>query len=385
MVLPVSSSRDTTSGKATAGTVRTSAQRVFELDRRRTAVAVAGLAAEGESSGESEVDVEVLRNGGLEVGADVDAVEVGLAADLVDVALAGIADVAAVLEFLRASVDGYVGFVVGPRVGEHHAAVIDIGVLQVIGVLAGEACDRLVGVDGRVAAVDARLVVEPGVFDAVDPFGKTVHDADAAFESEPDGPAAGQSAPRGDVQHAVGRPRSEQRLVGHVADERHAFDLLGIELQLGDVGRHAVDDIRRGETAHVEGRAGRFSAVVHAGDARQLAHGESGDDPRERVAEVVGRVFVDVLLVVGRGVACRCRLAERAAVGHVEFLVDAHGPSGSDEGVGPERFHGRDLFAGTRPGMTRGAVGRRGEQQRRAYQDFVAVFHSRSGSTKVHC
>ena len=78
--------------------------------------------------------------------------------------------------------------------------------MQVIGVLAGIGGDRLVGVERGVAAVDARLVVEPGVFDAVGPFGKPVDDADAAFEPEFDAPAVGQPALGGDVQDAVCRP-----------------------------------------------------------------------------------------------------------------------------------------------------------------------------------
>ena len=352
------------------------AERAFELRGRGVAVAVAGLAAETDPSAESQVDQEVLRDGRFEIGADVHPVEIGLAAHLVDVALAGIADVGAVLEFLGASVDGDVGFVIGLRVLEHHRPVIDVRIGQVVGVLAGVVLDRLVRVGREIAAVDARLVLQPGVFDAVDPLGEAVHDAHAAFEAHADRPSVSPSPAGGDVEHAVGCARAQQRLVGDVADESHAFDLLGVELQLGDVDRHAVHDVFGRHAAGVDRRAARFRGVEHAGRSRQLADGESRDDARERVAEIVGRVFVDVVFVVGRRVARGGRLVQGAGVGQFERLIDAQGPPGPDRGVCGDPFGGQHRSFGTLPAALRGARGRCGRQQEhRAGQEYVAVSH----------
>ena len=172
-----------------------------------------------------------------------------------------------------------------------------------------------------------------------------------------------------------GSARAQQRLVGDVADESHALDLLGIELQLGDVDRHAVHDVCGRFAAGGDCRTAPFRAVGHAGHSRHFADGESCDDTRERVAEIVGRVFVDVVFVVGRRVARGGRLVQGAGVGQFERLIDAQGPPGPDRGVCGDPFGGQHRF-GTLPAALRGARGRCGRQQEhRAGQEYVAVSH----------
>ena len=263
-------------------------ERIVELrGGGRSAVAVARGAAEAQAAGESEVDLQVPRDGGVEVRADGQPVEVGRAPDLEDVPFAGIPQVGAVCEPFRSAVERDVGLVIGFRVLEHQTAVVGVRRREAVRIAEREPFDRFVGVERRVSAVDARLILQLRVFDAVDPLGTAVHHAHAAFEPHADAPFAGMSAAGGDVDYAAAGARSEEGLVGDVADERHGFDLLGIELQLRKVYRHAVNDERRRESPAGDRPAERLLPVVQPRHAAPLGDRQSVHDACEGVAQVV--------------------------------------------------------------------------------------------------
>lgn len=223
----------------------------------------------------------------------VQPVEVGRGADPVDVALARISDMGVVAHGLRPAVDQHARPGIGLGVLEHQRTKIHVGILHVVGIPFAVAVERQRAVERSEALRITRIVVHLGIVDAPDPLGKAVDDAHAAFEAQPHVRGADPAPPGADVEHAVGGRRSELRLVGDVGQQRHGFDLFGIELQLGDVDRNVVDDILNGLAAGIK-QHGRL--VRGDGNARCAAlfhHLQSGNESRQLVADVGAGVFPD--------------------------------------------------------------------------------------------
>ena len=276
--------------------------------------------AHRQDADEAEVDVQFGRHLQVQVHLGVEAVVVGGIADGVDVTLVHEADVAAVQDIVAAAPYRDISLVIVPRVLQHQALIVHVGIDPVHVILPGISGEGLLGETDRIAGGLAGLVVQADVFLAADPFGHDVDHVDAPFIAGIDFPRVVQAAERPDVDRAASHLGAEAGLVHDIGDDGDRLDFFRIEGQGGERRDGDVihdDDLGR-EAPDVEIAVGL--AVQDAGRTGVLRDEKPRDHAGHRVLDVSAGVFLNRL--PGPGTGCTRSLEPRPgpADGQIQFL-----------------------------------------------------------------